>query len=56
MKILHILKKKPDESTKKIIEVQSKENEVRVVELYKGNIKYGELVNLVFEYDKVTCW
>ncbi len=56
MKILHILKKKPDESTKKIIEVQSRENEVRIVELYKGNINYGELLNLIFECDKVVCW
>lgn len=56
MKILHILKKEPDESTKKIIEAQSKNNEVKIVELYKGGINYGELLNLIFEYDRIACW
>ncbi len=56
MKILHILKKAPDASTKKIIELQSSGNEVRTVELYKGGVSYEKLVADVFDYDKVFCW
>lgn len=56
MKILHILKEKPEESIKKIIEVQSESNEVKTVELYRGNVNYEELVDLIFKYDKVICW
>lgn len=56
MKILHILKKAPDASTKKIIEVQTAGNQVKVVELYKGGINYGALVADVFTHDKVICW
>ncbi len=56
MKILHILKKNPDASTKKIIEIQASGNEVKTVELYKGGVSYDKLVAEVFAHDKVICW
>jgi hypothetical protein len=56
MKILHILKKAPDASAKKIIEVQSSGNQVQTVELYKGGIAYDKLVADVFAFDRVFCW
>ena len=56
MKILHILKKEPDTSTKKIIELQASGNEAKTVELYKGGVSYDKLVADVFAYDKVFCW
>lgn len=56
MKILHILKKAPDDSTKKIIELQAAGNEVTTIELYRGSISYDRLVADVFAHDKVFCW
>jgi hypothetical protein len=57
VKILHILKKAPDASTKKIIELQTAGNQVKVVELHKGGaINYDGLVADVFTHDKVICW
>lgn len=56
MKILHILKKEPDASTRKIMEVQTAGNQVKTVELYKGGVSYDNLVADVFSYDKVFCW
>jgi len=56
VKILHIIKSQPDESTKKIIEVHKSGNEVKLVELYKGGVAYDKLVADVFAYDKVFCW
>lgn len=56
MKILHILKKSPDATTKKIIEIQSAENQVAIVNLADGNINYDKLVADVFSNDKVFCW
>jgi len=56
MKILHIVKKAPDESTKKIIELQKAGNEAVMVELYQGPVEYDELVAAVFASDKVFCW
>ena len=56
MKIVHILKKAPDASTKKIIEVQASGNQSKVIDLAKGNIAYDKLVADVFASDKVFCW
>lgn len=56
MKILHILKKAPDASTKKIIEVQASGNQSTVIDLTKGVIAYDKLVAEVFASDKVFCW
>lgn len=56
MKILHMLKEEPDESVKKIIDMQSHSTEVKTVELYEGNINYEKLVDLIFQYDRVICW
>ncbi len=56
MKILHILKRSPDESTRKIIDIQKSGNEVTVVELYKGGVDHSKLVQDVFSHDKVFTW
>ena len=56
MKILHIVKKAPDASTKKIIEVQASGNQSKVIDLTKGGIAYNDLVADVFSSDKVICW
>jgi hypothetical protein len=56
VKILHILKKAPDASTKKIIEVQASGNQSQVIDLTKGNIAYDKLVADVFASDRVFCW
>jgi hypothetical protein len=56
MKILHILKKEPDASTKKIIELQASGNQITTIELYKGAIPYDKLVADVFANDRVFCW
>jgi len=56
VKILHILKKAPDASTRKIIELQSSGNQVTLIELYKGGVSYDKLVTDVFTHDKVICW
>jgi hypothetical protein len=56
VKILHIVKKAPDASTKKIIELQAVGNEVKTIELYKGSVSYEKLVADVFSHDKVICW
>ncbi len=56
MKILHILKKAPDASTTKIIEIHAAGNQVKTVELYKGGVSYDSLIADVFHHEKVFCW
>lgn len=55
MKILHILNDGPSDSSAKIIETQSKEHEVKVVELSK-KASYESLVDEIFSHDKVVSW
>ena len=56
MKILHILKRPPDDSTRKIIEIQKAGNEATIVDLTKGGVSYDKLVADVFSHDKVFTW
>ncbi len=56
MKILHILKKPPDASTKKIIEIHAAAHQVKIVELFKGSVSYDRLIAEVFAHDRVFCW
>jgi hypothetical protein len=56
MKILHLLKNKPDRTTGRIIEVQAAENDVTVVDLSAVPVDYDRLVADVFGHDRVFCW
>lgn len=56
MKVLHVLKSEPDEIIKSMMETLSEGNEVQQFEMYKGDVDYDKLVELVFEHDKVICW
>lgn len=56
MKLLHVLKSGPDENIKKLMEALSEGNEVQQFEMYKGDVNYDKLVELVFEHDKAICW
>jgi hypothetical protein len=56
MKILHILNDGPTELSTRIIEVQSKENEVKVVNLSRKEMSYEALVDEIFASDRVISW
>ncbi len=56
MKILHILKKAPDASTRKIIEVHAAAHQVKTIELFKGAVPYDQLIADVFAHERVFCW
>jgi len=56
MKILHIFKTEPNDEVKKLVEIMSEGEETKTFELYKENVNYEELIDLVFECDKVISW
>lgn len=56
MKILHILNDGPTQLTDKIIGVQAKEHEVKVVDLSKKEMSYEGLVDEIAACDKVMSW
>ncbi len=56
MKILHIFKTEPDQVTNTLVEVISKGEEITTFELYKDDVDYGRLLDLIFEHHKVITW
>ena len=56
MKILHILSDGPSELPQEIIDVQSKDNEVKIIDLQKKEVSYETLVDEIFSYDRVISW
>ncbi len=56
MKILYVLKSKPDSIVKKLMDHISKEKEFKCTALYKEKVDWSQLVDDIFAYDKVICW
>ena len=56
MKILHILRSAPDDIVRKFIEDTSQGTESIERPLYRGEIDYDQLLNDIFESDRVICW
>jgi hypothetical protein len=56
MKVLHLLRDGPEAAADRIIAMNAKEHMVTVVDLRVREIAYTELVDRIFEHDKVICW
>lgn len=56
MKLLHVIKTKPDEVTEKLIALTSENEESTLYRLYEKDADYGALIDLVFSHDKVISW
>jgi len=56
MRVLHIYKTEPDETTKTLVNILSEGQDTTEFELFKDNIDYEKLLDLVFEHDKVVTW
>jgi len=56
MKLLHILTDGPAELPERIIEAQSADNEVEVVDLSRDDIRYDAVIDSIFSCDKVISW
>ncbi len=56
MKILHILNDGSTELSKQIIDTQSKDHEVKVIELSKKAVPHETIIDEIFSHDKVVSW
>lgn len=56
MRILHILNDGPTKLSDEIIAAQSKENEVRIIDLSRKDATYEDIVDAIFSYEKVVSW
>lgn len=56
MKLLHILKSKPADNTKTLMDILSEGNEISEFPLYDEQADYEKLIDAIFEHDKVISW
>lgn len=56
MKILHIINDSLSHTSKQIIDIQSRDNEVRVIELSKKEMSYESVIDDIFSHDRVISW
>ena len=56
MKVLHVLKSEPDKTIRTLMGSFAESHEVQEFEMYKGDVDYDKLIELVFDSDNVICW
>lgn len=56
MKVLQIFRSEPDDMVEQLSDVFSKTADASAVRLYEGNVDWANLVDGIFDHDKVVCW
>ena len=56
MKILYILKDGPQKLADQMLSVQSKDHEVKVIDLSRKEASYESIVDAIFSCDRVVSW
>jgi len=56
MKILQLLRSEPLEEINAFIQIVSKDNESTVVELFCEDVDWSDVVDKIFDHEKVICW
>lgn len=56
MKLLNVYRSGPNDDTKTLVEIVSKEREVESFSLNVENPDYDKLVDMVFDADQTICW
>ena len=56
MKILHVYRSAPSETTKKLVEIVSEGRESESFDLNVNNPDYDSLVDKVLAADQTICW
>lgn len=56
MKILHIINDAQTSLSKRIIDIHSKDHEIKLIELSKKEVSYETIIDDIFSYDRVISW
>ena len=56
MKILNVYRSQPDETTKKLAEIVSRDREADSFDLNVDSPDYDQLVDKIMAADKTICW
>jgi len=56
MKVLNVYRSQPDETTKKLVEIVSRDREADSFDLNVDTPDYDQLVDKIMAADKTICW
>ena len=56
MKILHIYRHQPDDDTRELAEIVSRDRQTSEFLLYQEPVDYDRLLGLILENDQVVSW
>ena len=56
MKILHIYRHPPDDPTRELAGIVSRDREASEFSLFQEPVDYDRLLTLIFEHDQVISW
>jgi hypothetical protein len=56
MKILHVFRQPPDEETKELVAITSRERAATEFSLHREPVDYERLLELVLTHDQVISW
>jgi hypothetical protein len=56
MKILNVYRSAPDETTKKLVEIVTRDRESDSFDLSVDSPDYDALVDKIFDADQTICW
>jgi len=56
MKILNVYRSEPDDTTKKLVEIVSRDRDADSFDLNVDSPDYDQLVDKILDADKTICW
>ncbi len=56
MKVLNVYRSQPDETTKKLVEIVTRDREADTFDLNVDSPDYDQLVDKIMDADKTICW
>ncbi len=56
MQLLNVLRSRPDDLVKRLVEEVSRGKDHREEKLFEEPVDYDRLVKEIFEAEKVVCW
>ena len=56
MKILYILRSRPDVTVEKFMQTVTNGDQAEVIGLYEEKMDWSKLIDDIFEHDKVISW
>ena len=56
MKIVHVYRSEPNDTTKKLVDMVSEGRETESMNLYGGTPDYSKLVDMIMNADQTICW